>query len=148
MVDHLDRESRSENMRRVKGKDTGPELTVRRALHGLGRRFRLHRKDLPGSPDIVLPKDRLAIFVHGCFWHKHDCRAGNKVPVQNADYWSGKRERNVARDRRASDLLVALGWRVLLVWECQTKDLDSLRARLDAFLRGESPDAHDNGVNP
>lgn len=148
MADVLTREERSACMRAVRNRNTTPEMRVRRAAHSLGYRYSLHKRTLPGSPDLVFASRRKVIFVHGCFWHKHDCRAGNKVPVQNADYWSGKRERNVARDRRASDLLVALGWRVLLVWECQTKDLDSLRARLDAFLRGESPDAHDNGVNP
>jgi DNA mismatch endonuclease (patch repair protein) len=127
-------EKRSAVMRRVKARDTAPELTVRRALTALGARYRLHRKDLPGSPDIVLPGRRLALFVHGCFWHGHDCARGARVPRQNRDYWVAKVGRNTARDVRTRAELEALGWRVEIVWECELKDAAALEARLAALL--------------
>src|SRR5215218_5303552 len=120
-------------MQRVKGKDTSPELKVRRLLHRLGARFRLHRKDLPGAPDIVLPGRRLAIFVHGCFWHGHDCASGARVPKQNRDYWLGKVGRNRERDVANRAALEARGWRVETIWECELKD--DLEPRLDRLLR-------------
>ncbi|HEX3700217.1 MAG TPA: DNA mismatch endonuclease Vsr [Phenylobacterium sp.] len=128
-------EKRSAVMRRVKGRDTTPELIVRRALTGLGARYRLHRKDLPGSPDIVLPGRRLALFVHGCFWHGHDCARGARVPKANRDYWVGKVGRNRIRDQASRAALEALGWRVETLWECELKDAAELRARLAEFLR-------------
>lgn len=109
---------RSRNMSAIKGSNTKPELVVRRRLHAAGYRFRLHRKDLPGRPDIVLPMYRLAIFVHGCFWHKHNCRFF-QWPRTRAAFWQGKILANVARDRRSVRALRALGWRVLVVWECR-----------------------------
>src|SRR6187551_2089742 len=121
-------------MRRVKGRNTTPELAVRKALTRLGARYRLHRKDLPGSPDIVLPGRRLAIFVHGCFWHGHDCARGARVPKQNRDYWVGKVGRNRARDDASRQALEAGGWRVETVWECELKDAAGLEARLSALL--------------
>ncbi|MEO8113787.1 MAG: DNA mismatch endonuclease Vsr [Phenylobacterium sp.] len=121
-------------MRRVKGRDTSPELVVRKALTGLGARYRLHRKDLPGSPDIVLAGRRLAILVHGCFWHGHDCGRGGRVPKANRDYWLGKVARNRARDARSLEALTAAGWRVETVWECELKDAAGLRTRLEALL--------------
>ena len=121
-------------MRRVKGKDTTPELTVRRALTRLGARYRLHRADLPGKPDIVMPGRRLALFVHGCFWHGHDCARGARVPQQNRDYWLGKVGRNRERDLAHRDALTAVGWRVETIWECDLKDAGSLRSRLSALL--------------
>jgi len=121
-------------MRRVKGKDTSPELKVRKALHLLGARFRLHRRDLPGAPDIVLPGRRLAIFVHGCFWHGHDCARGARVPKQNRDYWLGKVGRNRARDAVNRAALEAKGWRVETVWECELKDAAALEFRLKLIL--------------
>ena len=121
---------RSAVMRRVKGKDTSPELKVRKALTRLGARYRLHRKDLPGKPDIVLPGRKLALFVHGCFWHGHDCARGARVPKQNRDYWVGKVARNRARDTASREALVALGWRVETIWECDLKDAAALEARL------------------
>lgn len=121
-------------MRRVKGRNTTPEMTVRRALTKLGARYRLHRKDLPGSPDIVMPGRKLAVFVHGCFWHGHDCGRGARVPKQNRDYWIAKVARNVARDARTADALTALGWRVETVWECGLKDTAALEARLRQLL--------------
>jgi DNA mismatch endonuclease (patch repair protein) len=121
-------------MRRVKGRDTTPELTVRRALTRLGARYRLHRKDLPGKPDIVLPGRRLALFVHGCFWHGHDCARGARVPKQNRDYWVAKVGRNVARDVKTREALGAAGWRVETIWECELKDPEALKRRLERLL--------------
>lgn len=127
-------EKRSAVMRRVKGRDTTPELAVRRALTKLGARYRLHRKDLPGNPDIVMPGRRLALFVHGCFWHGHDCARGGRVPKANREYWVAKVGRNVARDVRSADALAALGWRVETIWECDLKDAAALEARLRRLL--------------
>jgi DNA mismatch endonuclease (patch repair protein) len=127
-------ERRSAVMRRVKGRNTTPEMTVRRALTGLGARYRLHRKDLPGSPDIVMPGRRLALFVHGCFWHGHDCARGARVPKANRDYWVGKVARNRARDEASRIALEAAGWRVETIWECELKDAADLRHRLARLL--------------
>lgn len=121
-------------MRAVKGKDTKPEMTVRRAAHALGFRFRLHRKDLPGSPDLVFPRLNTAVFVHGCFWHSHDCARGARMPKTNADYWRAKIARNVARDARVRGELEALGWTVMTIWECELKDADALAERLKQVL--------------
>ena len=121
-------------MRQVKGKDTSPELAVRKALTRLGARFRLHRKDLPGNPDIVLPGRRLALFVHGCFWHGHDCARGARVPKQNRDYWTAKVARNRARDAANRGNLEAQGWRVETIWECELKDAAALTSRLSRLL--------------
>ena len=134
MTDVYSAEKRSAVMRRVKGRDTTPEMTVRRALTRLGARYRLHRKDLPGKPDIVMPGRRLAVFVHGCFWHGHDCARGARVPKQNRDYWVGKVERNRARDDRSREALSALGWRVETIWECELKDAEALWKRLRTLL--------------
>lgn len=134
--DVFDAEKRSAVMRRVKGKDTTPEMIVRRALTRLGARYRLHRRDLPGSPDIVMPGRRLALFVHGCFWHGHDCARGARVPKQNRDYWTAKVGRNMARDARNREALAAAGWRVETLWECELKDGAALDARLRAWLDG------------
>jgi DNA mismatch endonuclease (patch repair protein) len=127
-------EKRSAVMRRVKSRDTGPERTVRRLLTGLGARYRLHRADLPGKPDIVMPGRRLAIFVHGCFWHGHDCARGARVPKANRDYWLGKVARNRDRDVKHRAALEAAGWRVETVWECELKDEAALRERLQKLL--------------
>ena len=135
MTDVYPPEKRSAVMRRVKGRDTSPELAVRKALTRLGARYRLHRKDLPGKPDIVLPGRRLALFVHGCFWHGHDCARGARVPKQNRDYWVGKVARNRARDAANREALAALGWRVETLWECELKDEAALAQRLDQLLR-------------
>lgn len=120
-------------MSRVHSKDTGPERAVRSLLHALGYRFRLHRKDLPGSPDIVLPGRKTIIFVHGCFWHGHGCKRGSRTPQANADYWTRKLAGNVVRDVRTRAELEALGWRVLVVWECEIK-AEGLTDKLQAFL--------------
>ena len=134
MSDVYDAAKRSAVMRRVKGRNTTPEMTVRRALTRLGARYRLHRKDLPGSPDVVMPGRRLALFVHGCFWHGHDCPRGARVPKQNRDYWTAKVARNRARDARVATDLAAAGWRVETIWECELKDAARLSARLAAML--------------
>lgn len=126
--------ARSAVMRAVKSRDTRPELLVRRLAHALGYRFRLHRKDLPGSPDLVFPSRRKAVFVHGCFWHGHDCPRGARAPKANADYWRAKIARNVERDAHAEAALAALGWETLVLWECELKRDEELRARLRAFL--------------
>jgi DNA mismatch endonuclease (patch repair protein) len=127
-------EKRSAVMRRVKSRDTTPEMTVRKALTRLGARYRLHRKDLPGNPDVVMPGRRLALFVHGCFWHGHDCARGSRVPKQNRDYWVAKVGRNVARDAKSREALAALGWRVETIWECELKDEEAMQARLRRVL--------------
>lgn len=134
MTDVFSAEKRSSVMRRVKGRDTAPELIVRRALTKLGARFRLHRRDLPGAPDIVLPGRKLAIFVHGCFWHGHSCARGARQPKANADYWIAKIGRNRARDHTALERLAAAGWRAEVVWECELRDEAGLEARLSALL--------------
>ncbi|MGZ8363176.1 MAG: very short patch repair endonuclease [Caulobacteraceae bacterium] len=145
MTDVFTPEKRSDVMRRVKSRGTSPELKVRRMLWALGARYRLHRKDLPGSPDIVLPARKLAIFVHGCFWHGHDCARGARIPKQNRDYWTGKVARNRARDEGAQMALETLGWRVVTVWECDLKNDAALEARLSAALRTPSPGAPSPG---
>jgi DNA mismatch endonuclease (patch repair protein) len=127
-------EKRSAVMRRVKGRDTTPERQVRRLLTSLGARYRLHRADLPGKPDIVLPGRRLAIFVHGCFWHGHDCARGARVPKANRDYWVAKISRNRARDVASRAALEAAGWRVETVWECDLRDAAVLEARARRWM--------------
>ncbi|MQW55260.1 very short patch repair endonuclease [Sinorhizobium meliloti] len=125
---------RSQIMARIAGKGTKPEVAVRRIAHGLGYRFRLHRRDLPGSPDLVFPSRRLALFVHGCFWHRHPgCRLAYN-PKSNVDFWQAKFKGNLARDARALEELEGLGWRVAMIWECETRDFDSLCVRLKEIL--------------
>jgi DNA mismatch endonuclease (patch repair protein) len=124
---------RSANMRAIRSKDMLPELTVRRLVHKLGYRFRLHRKDLPGKPDLVFGPRRKVIFVHGCFWHSHGCKASH-VPKTNLGYWLPKLERNRLRDRDNLDRLSALGWDVLIVWECEVTPVATLRTQLEKFL--------------
>ena len=119
MPDRLSPEQRSQVMARIKSKDTKPELAVRRMAHALGGRFRLHRRDLPGSPDIVFPKRRLALFVHGCFWHQHAGCARSKRPATQTAYWNSKLQRNVVRDAANLDALARLGWRTHVIWECE-----------------------------
>ena len=122
-------------MRRVGSKDTGPERAVRRLLTALGLRYRLQRKDLPGAPDIVLPGRKLALFVHGCFWHGHDCSRGARTPKTNEGYWRAKIARNVARDAASLTALAELGWRAEVIWECDLKSPDALTARLAELTR-------------
>jgi DNA mismatch endonuclease (patch repair protein) len=121
-------------MRAVKSRDTAPELAVRRLLREIAPGYRLHRADLPGKPDIVYGPRKLAIFVHGCFWHGHDCARGNRPPRANADYWRAKIARNRARDAQHLEALAALGWRTLVVHECALKDPARLRENLGAAL--------------
>ncbi|RVD46256.1 DNA mismatch endonuclease Vsr [Mesorhizobium sp. M4B.F.Ca.ET.169.01.1.1] len=130
MTDTISSTDRSKLMGRIRNKNTGPELAVRKALHAAGFRFRLHRRDLPGRPDIVLPRLRLAIFVHGCFWHGHDCRRG-KLPDDNAEFWVEKIDRNKSRDVAAQAALSQAGWTVETIWQCQLKNgLEPLIERL------------------
>jgi len=131
-------EKRSAVMRQVKGRDTTPELKVRRLLTALGARYRLHRTDLPGKPDIVLPGRRLVVFVHGCFWHGHDCARGARVPKANRDYWLGKVGRNRERDVAHRVALEGAGWRVETVWECELKDMETLRGRAASWLQADA----------
>lgn len=132
-MDTRTEEQRRRIMQSVKSKDTGPELIVRRLLHAMGHRFRLHRKDLPGRPDIVLPKYRKAIFVHGCFWHWHGCPKG-QLPKSRLDYWRPKLEANVERDRIKREQLESLGWATMVVWQCETGDTDTLEVKLQEFV--------------
>ncbi|MEO1014130.1 MAG: DNA mismatch endonuclease Vsr [Pseudomonadota bacterium] len=125
---------RSATMRAVKSRDTGPELALRRSLHRRGFRYRVNARDLPGAPDIVLPKYNAIIFVHGCFWHQHDCARGARMPKTNVEYWRKKLARNVARDADACQTLVDRGWRVRIVWECELRDLAAATAACVAWL--------------
>jgi DNA mismatch endonuclease (patch repair protein) len=120
-MDRISRARRAANMAAIRGKDTGPELTVRRFLHAAGFRFRVHPGGLPGKPDIVLPRYRSVIQVHGCFWHVHDCPLGAVRPKTNAEFWARKRGRTVERDAEKIAALRALGWRVRVVWECEVE---------------------------
>ena len=122
-------------MRAVKSRDTSIELAVRKILRKIAPGYRLHRADLPGKPDIAYGRVRLAIFVNGCFWHGHDCPRGARMPKTNADYWRAKIARNRARDKRTLAALAALGWRALVVYECELKDPARLRGRLEEALR-------------
>lgn len=127
-------EQRRRTMRAVKEKNTGPEMTVRRMVHGMGYRYRLHRKDLPGKPDLVFSPRKKVIFVHGCFWHGHTCKRGDRTPRENRDYWTKKIERNKERDREHLKTLKKDGWRVMTVWDCEIKGADVLADRMSAFL--------------
>ena len=121
-------------MRAVRGRDTRPEMTVRRLVHRMGFRFRLHRKDLPGKPDIVFPKLHKVLFVHGCFWHGHDCPRGSRVPVQNRVYWTQKIARNRERDKTAVSALASLGWKAAVLWECEINSTEQTTRQLRKFL--------------
>ena len=134
MTDTISPERRSRNMSRIRGRDTKPEIAVRRLLHRMGYRYRLHRTDLPGKPDIVFGPRRKVIFVHGCFWHGHSCKRGSRVPKSNVDYWRAKIARNVARHSGQLEELTATGWTNLTLWECELADEDSVARRLSAFL--------------
>ncbi|MEB2604777.1 DNA mismatch endonuclease Vsr [Burkholderia cenocepacia] len=125
---------RSENMRRIRSRDTAPEMIVRRIVYAMGYRYRLHRKDIPGKPDLAFPGRRKVIFVHGCFWHQHSgCRDG-RAPKSNTGYWLPKLMRNKERDKIVIDQLTSLGWSVLTVWECETKNVSHLENIIDDFL--------------
>ena len=121
-------------MRRIRSKDTNPELVLRRLIHGLGYRFRLHRKDLPGRPDLVFAKRRKIVFVHGCFWHQHpDCREG-RIPGSRLDYWVPKLKKNQIRDAANRALLEEQGWKVLIIWECELTDISVVKRAVKKFL--------------
>jgi DNA mismatch endonuclease (patch repair protein) len=137
MVDHITAEHRSWNMSRIRSRDTNPELAVRRMLHDLGYRFRLNRTDLPGKPDVVLPKYRIAIFVHGCFWHQHRGCIDCSDPKTNSKYWRPKLLANVQRDRKYRRRLIGLGWIPMVIWECQTPKREQLRERLNRKLNSK-----------
>jgi len=135
LTDHLTKERRSKNMAAIKACDTRPELLVRRLIYGLGYRYRLHRQDLPGKPDLTFASRRAIIFVHGCFWHQHksvECRA--RPPKSNTSYWIPKLRKNVERDRQNKEALESAGWKVLVIWECEMADLHSLKNRVISFL--------------
>jgi len=138
-MDTLTPLQRSEQMRRVRSNNTKPELVVRKVIHGMGFRFRLHARDLPGTPDIIMPKHKLAIFVHGCFWHRHGkrCRL-TRMPKSHIEYWKPKLERNRSRDIQNRRKLRAQHWRVLVLWECQLIDHAVLEKRLFAFLKPQA----------
>jgi DNA mismatch endonuclease (patch repair protein) len=137
MVDRLTPEDRSALMSRIRSKNTAPELVVRRLLHRAGFRFRLHAKELPGKPDIVFRPRRKVIRVQGCYWHGHGCARGGTGAKSNADYWGPKIGKNRARDCANLDALVAAGWAVLTIWECETRDPSLLEPKLEAFLKPE-----------
>jgi len=141
MTDVHTPEQRSYNMSRIKGKDTNPEVIVRRQLHAMGFRFRLHDTNLPGKPDIVMKKHRTAVFVHGCFWHRHKGCKFSYVPKSRVNFWQKKFEANVRRDRQVTEQLAAAGWLQFIVWECQTKDKDRLVAVIKEFFDDESESA-------
>lgn len=136
MTDKLSPEHRSRNMAAIRSKDMKPERIVRSLVHGMGYRYRLHRKGLPGKPDLVFGPKRKVIFVHGCFWHQHEdptCKIARK-PKSNLGYWNEKLSRNVNRDQRNQAELEGQGWSVLIIWECETKDAEALKAELKRFL--------------
>ncbi|WP_312602646.1 very short patch repair endonuclease [Pseudomonas luteola] len=138
-MDVVDRATRSRMMSGIRGKNTRPEIIVRKFLHACGYRFRLHRKDLPGRPDIVLPRFKTCIFIHGCFWHHHkDCKYAS-LPKTRADFWAEKLQGNVERDQRAQKALIDAGWRVLTIWECELKKPDAAFAALLSYLEAVEP---------
>lgn len=137
VADKMSPSQRSENMRRIKGKGTKPELLVRSSVHALGYRFRLHRRELPGNPDLVFIRHRKIILVHGCFWHSHgdpNCVDGRRRPKSNLDYWLPKLARNKIRDQENQTKLADGGWSVLVIWECETRNYAALTQRLRQFL--------------
>lgn len=134
MSDVFTRRKRSQIMRAVRSSDTKPEMIVRRLAHRLGYRYRLHVKSLAGVPDLVFPRRRKVIFVHGCYWHRHRCGEGLSMPSSHVSYWRGKFDRNRQRDARIRRSLARLGWKVLVLWECQLKDPAWVQKRIKAFL--------------
>jgi DNA mismatch endonuclease (patch repair protein) len=137
MSDVFTTEKRSWIMSRVKGRDTKPELLVRSVIHRMGLRFRVHRRDLPGNPDIVLPRHGKVIFVHGCFWHGHTRCARSKRPIANVSFWNKKLDANIERDKRFRKTLRRMGWKVLVLWQCETRKPEKLLMKLERFLRDE-----------
>jgi len=139
MADRLTTEERSRLMSAVRGRDTSPELAVRRLATSLGYRYRLHSKKLPGRPDLAFPALKKVVFVHGCFWHRHACRRGRSMPATRVEFWTGKFERNVQRDKQVRRELRKAGWKSLVIWECRLtpRGLESAAARLKRFLSAE-----------
>src|SRR5690349_1851186 len=135
MADVHTPEQRSFNMSRIRGRDTKPEMIVRSIVHGLGYRYRLHGRDLPGKPDLVLRRHKKIILIHGCFWHMHSCRYGRVIPKTNSAFWEKKRTLNMQRDKTTVKALKKAGFAILTVWECQTKDVAYTRKLLSDFLR-------------
>lgn len=134
MVDSLDQAARSAHMARVRGKNTRPEMIVRKLVFASGYRYRLHVRKLPGSPDLVFPSRKKVIFVHGCFWHRHDNCAASRIPKSRVEFWSDKLNGNKVRDARNREALIQAGWEVLVIWECELDDLMMLEDRLRIFL--------------
>jgi DNA mismatch endonuclease (patch repair protein) len=141
-MDTLTPMERSERMGRVRAKDTKPELIVRRLVHALGYRYRLHQRELPGCPDLCFGPRRKVIFVHGCFWHRHNCNLGNRTPKTRVDFWQPKLEANRQRDRQHQAALKSLGWQILIVWECELAHEEHLQNRLVDFLEGHENAGH------
>lgn len=149
-MDTLTPAARSERMGRIRGKGTGPELMVRRMVHALGYRFRLHRRGLPGHPDMVFPRHKAVVFVHGCFWHRHpdpSCPLA-RLPKSRLSFWKPKLEQNRARDLRNRHALITQGWRVLVVWECELRDRRRVAAKLQSFLSGENARCAESSCSP
>lgn len=134
MADRLTPEARSAAMRAVKGRDTKPEMAVRRMLHAMGYRYRVQARGLPGRPDLAFTRRRAAVFVHGCFWHGHGCARGRRVPATNTEFWIAKIARNRARDAEVAAALTGMGWRSTVVWECGLRDMAAVAAGLRGFL--------------
>lgn len=134
MTDVFSKEKRSWLMRRVKGRDTKPEILVRSFVHRMGYRFRIHRRDLPGNPDIVFPRHGKAIFVHGCFWHGHEGCPRSKRPTTNNSFWNEKLDGNIERDKRFRRALQRTGWKVFVVWQCETREPEKLLLKLERIL--------------
>ena len=135
MADVHTKQQRSFNMSQIRGKNTKPEIIVRSIVHRMGFRYGLHNKKLPGKPDIVLSCHKKIIFVHGCFWHIHNCKYGKVKPAVNAGFWKNKRQGNVARDKENSRKLKKLGWRVLVIWECQIRKPETIMKKIIAFMK-------------
>ena len=135
MTDILTSEQRHRCMSNIRSTDTVPELIVRRTVHRLGYRYKLHQRNLPACPDLVFPKHNKIILVHGCFWHMHKCKYGKVVPKTNTKFWQNKRAGNVLRDRQNQQKLRKEGWKVFVVWECQIKDMENLSEKIKAFLQ-------------
>jgi len=134
MADVLTSAQRHLCMSRIRGKDTKPEMLVRRLVHALGYRYRLHQRSLPGCPDLVFASRKKVLFVHGCFWHRHRCRLGSPIPSTHAGFWAKKLTENQERDKRHRALLNEMGWKVLVIWECQIRNVESLSQKIVSFL--------------
>lgn len=145
MVDTLTPEQRSERMSRIRSKDTSPEVALRKALHALGLRFRLHDKRLPGKPDIVLPRFKAVVLVHGCFWHRHQGCSVATLPKSNTAFWQQKFDLNVQRDQRNFEELNKMGWKIITVWECEINSFDKLRKIAGNILFAIKIDVEESG---